>query len=96
MLADTESDLVERKESLAGDAPTKAREAICAFANDLPDHRQAGVVFVGVRDKGTPVGLAITDALLIQLADMKSDYNLVPLQRWWLRSGRCWARMSRL
>jgi ATP-dependent DNA helicase RecG len=78
MLANTESDLVERKESLAGDAPTKAREAICAFANDLPDHRQAGVVFIGARDNGTPVGLAITDALLRQLADMKSDGNIVP------------------
>ena len=30
------------------------------------------------RDKGTPVGLAITDALLRQLADMKSDGNLIP------------------
>jgi ATP-dependent DNA helicase RecG len=29
-------------------------------------------------DKGTPVGLPITDALLRQLADMKSDGNLVP------------------
>src|SRR5438093_915518 len=78
MLADTESDFTERKESLGGDAPTKVREAICAFANDLPDHRQPGVVFVGARDDGTPVGLAITDALLLQLADMKADGNIVP------------------
>lgn len=78
MLADLESDLVERKESLAGDAPTKAREAICGFANDLPDHRRPGVVFVGARDDGSPSGLAITDELLRQLADMKTDGNTLP------------------
>ena len=36
MTQDVESDLVERKESLRGDAPTGIREAVCAFANDLP------------------------------------------------------------
>jgi ATP-dependent DNA helicase RecG len=78
MLADLESDLVERKESLAGDAPTKAREAICGFANDLPDHRRPGVVFVGARDDGSPSGVEITDELLRQIADMKTDGNTLP------------------
>jgi len=78
MLNDLESDLVERKESLAGDAPTKIREAVCAFANDLPSHRRPGVVFVGVRDDGSPSGLAITDELLRVLADVKTDGNIVP------------------
>ena len=44
MMADLESDLVERKESLRGDSPARIREAVCAFANDLPDHRRPGVV----------------------------------------------------
>ena len=35
MLGDLESDCVERKASLRGDAATTAREAICAFAKDL-------------------------------------------------------------
>ena len=48
MMADVESDLVERKESLRGDAPVKIRQAVCAFANDLPDHGRPGVVFVGL------------------------------------------------
>lgn len=78
MLADLESDLSERKESFAGDAPTKVREAVCAFANDLPGHRRAGVVFIGARDDGSPSALAITDELLLQLADIKSDGNIVP------------------
>jgi ATP-dependent DNA helicase RecG len=78
MLANLESDLVERKESFRGDAPTTVREAACAFANDLPDHRRPGVVFIGVRDDGSPSGLAITDELLRQLADIKADGNIVP------------------
>ena len=78
MLADIESDLVERKESLSGDAPKKIRQAVCAFANDLPDHGRPGVVFVGADDDGNPTGLEITDELLRQLADMKTDGNTVP------------------
>ena len=35
LLLDEESDRVERKQSWAGDAPTKSREAICAFANKM-------------------------------------------------------------
>ena len=78
MVQDVESDLVERKESLRGDAPTGIREAVCAFANDLPDHQCPGVVFVGLSDAGRPTGLPITDALLRQLADIKTDGNIVP------------------
>jgi predicted HTH transcriptional regulator len=40
LLADTESDRVERKAAWAGDAPEKSRQAVCAFANDLPGHGQ--------------------------------------------------------
>lgn len=36
LLDDLESDLIERKESWKGDAPDKGRQAVCAFANDLP------------------------------------------------------------
>lgn len=78
MLADLESDLVERKESFRGDAPRTVREAACAFANDLPDHRRAGVVFIGAKDDGSPAGLEVTDELLLQLADVKTDGNIVP------------------
>jgi len=78
LLADVESDLAERKESFAGDAPTRAREAVCAFANDLPDHQRAGVVVIGAGDDGSPCGLVISDELLRQLADIKTDGNIVP------------------
>ena len=76
LLDDIESDRVERKESLTdGD---KIRQAICAFANDLPGHSKPGVLFIGVNDKGTPVGLAITDQILQNLASMRGDGNILP------------------
>jgi ATP-dependent DNA helicase RecG len=78
MLADLKSDLVERNESFGGDAPNAIREAVCAFANDLPSHRRPGVAFVGATDDGRPSGLAITDELLRQLADVKTDGNILP------------------
>lgn len=78
MLADLESDLVERKESFQGTAPTGVREAVCAFANDLPGHGRAGVVFVGARDDGSPAGLVVSDELLRNLADVKTDGNTLP------------------
>ena len=68
MMGDLESDLVERKESLRGDTPVEIRQAVCAFANDLPDHRRPGVVFVGARDDGQPAAATVTDELLLQLA----------------------------
>ena len=48
IIATGESDRVEFKESLSSDAATRIREAICAFANDLPHHEKPGLVFVGV------------------------------------------------
>jgi ATP-dependent DNA helicase RecG len=78
MLHDLESDCVERKESFVGDTPKRAREAICAFANDLPNNNKAGVLFVGATDNGKPSGLKITDQLLLTLSDMKTDGNIMP------------------
>ena len=78
LLADIESDLAERKESWKGDAPETGRQAVCAFANDLPDHRRAGVLFVGARNDGTPSNLNITDEMLRTLSDIRTDGNTLP------------------
>ena len=79
MLRDLESDRVERKESFLGNAPTTVREAVCAFANNLPGHDGPGVVFIGARDNGSPVpNFTVTDQLLLQLADIKTDGNIIP------------------
>ena len=77
LLADLESDRVERKQSLSD--REKIREAICAFANDLPGHRAPGVVFLGAKDDGACAGLAVTDALLLTLSDMRTDGNILPI-----------------
>lgn len=79
LLNNFESDRVERKESFKGDVPKKARQAVCAFANDLPGHNQPGVLFIGAKDNGEPSGVEITDELLRSLADMKTDGNILPL-----------------
>ncbi len=78
MLADLESDLAERKQTFKGDAPTKAREAVCAFANDLQNRGQPGVIIFGACDDGSPSNLAVTDDLLLALADLEADGNIVP------------------
>ena len=78
IIEDGETDRVEFKESLSGSTAERIREAICAFANNLPRHQKSGLVFVGVRDDKTIAGLSVTDELLLQLADMKTDGNIVP------------------
>ena len=79
LLNSTETDRVERKRSFKGDTPTKARQAVCAFANDLPNYNEPGVLFIGAEDDGTPSHEPITDELLLSLADMKTDGNILPL-----------------
>ena len=77
LLADVESDRSERKQSLAD--RDKIREAICAFANDLPNYAAPGVLYIGAKDDGSCAGLIVTDELLRTLADMRSDGNIVPI-----------------
>jgi len=78
VIAGGETDRVEFKESLTGSVAERIREAICAFANDLPGHGAPGLIFVGVSDDSTIVGTSATDRLLQQLADMKTDGNILP------------------
>jgi ATP-dependent DNA helicase RecG len=77
LLAETESDRTERKQSLTH--PDAVAQAICAFANDLPGHRSPGYVFVGADDNGTPVRLPITDQLLQNLAHLRGDGRILPV-----------------
>jgi ATP-dependent DNA helicase RecG len=79
LLDDLESDRTERKAAWAGNAPEKSRQAVCAFANDLPNHGQPGIVFIGANDDGSAANIAITDQLLLTLSDMKTDGKIVPL-----------------
>ncbi len=80
LIHDLESDRAERKRTWGGDAPEKGRQAVCAFANDLPNHHLPGVLFVGVKDDGTPMGpeFVVDDDLLKTLADIKTDGKTTP------------------
>ncbi|MDP2646900.1 MAG: ATP-binding protein [Desulfobacterales bacterium] len=77
LLFDLESDRVERKASISD--MKKIRQAVCAFANDLPNHRLPGVIFIGAKNDGSCAGLTITDELLLTLSDMRSDGNILPM-----------------
>ena len=77
LLRDIESDRIERKRNFSD--PERVRQAVCAFANDLPNHNQAGVIFIGAEDDGLPSAIHISDELLRKLSDMKTDGNILPL-----------------
>lgn len=77
LIAGHEADRVELTTS-TGDT-NKFSEAVCAFANDLPDHRQPGYLIVGVDDSGRFAGLTVTDELLRTLGGLRSDGNIQPL-----------------
>lgn len=79
LLADLETDQVERKESLrSGDIKERICQAICAYANDLPDHRSPGVIFIGATDDGRAVGIRVDDRLLLDLADLRGQGRILP------------------
>ena len=77
LIADHESDRVELTVSTTN--TDKFGEAICAFANDFPDHEQPGHLIVGVDDQGAVSGLTVTDKLLQNLGSLRSNVNIEPL-----------------
>lgn len=77
LLGDLESDRIERTVSLTN--TDKFAQAICAFANDMPQHRRPGYLFVGVDDRGEVTGARVDDQLLKNLAAIRADGNIQPL-----------------
>src|SRR5579862_2712303 len=77
LLTDPESDKIER--TLSTKDTDKFAEAICAFSNDMPNHKTPGYLLIGVNDKGEVIGLQVTDKLLLDLAAIRSDGNIQPL-----------------
>lgn len=79
LLERPESDRLERKASLSGErVKNEVGQAICAFSNDLPNHRQPGVIVIGLHDDGSCAGTQIDDPLLRTLAGLKDDGNILP------------------
>ena len=76
VLAGDETDCAEYTESVKD--LDKIREAICAFANDLPNHRKPGLIFIGIKDDRGCAGLTIDDKLLRTLGGLRSDGKILP------------------
>jgi len=76
MLLDLENDRVER--TLSTTNTDKFGQAICAFANDLPNHCAPGYLILGVDDDGNVRSMEITDELLKNMAAIRTDGNIQP------------------
>jgi len=74
---DLESERVERK-AVFRPLKNKIYETICAFANDLHSRGQAGVIFIGVQDKGACEGGVIDDVLLKEIVDIRGEGKILP------------------
>ncbi len=77
LLRDIESDRIER--TISTNDTDKFAKAITAFANDLSGNNKPGYLLIGVGNDGVPSGLSVTDALLLNLAALRSDGNIQPL-----------------
>ena len=77
LLHSTETYRVERTASTGN--MDKFQEAICAFANDMPNSRKKGYLIIGAYDDGSLSGLKVNDALLKKIAGIRSDGNILPL-----------------
>ncbi len=77
LMADLESDRVERTESISD--MEKFCIAACSFANDFPNHREPGFLLVGVNNRGKSVGLKVTDKLLLTLGEVRANGNVLPM-----------------
>jgi ATP-dependent DNA helicase RecG len=77
LFGDIEVDRAERKRNYKA-AADKIRQAICAFANDLPDHRLPGVVFIGQEDDGSCSAIDVDDELLKTLGGIRSEGLILP------------------
>ncbi|TAH00910.1 MAG: hypothetical protein EAZ15_08070 [Sphingobacteriales bacterium] len=76
LLFELEQDRVEKTVSVAN--KDKFGEALCAFANDFPNHQKPGYLIVGVNDDGTKSGLPADEQILQTLMSFRTDGSIVP------------------
>jgi ATP-dependent DNA helicase RecG len=75
LLADMESDLIERTISIR---ENKLGPAVCALSNDFPNHKKPGYILLGVHDDGKLAGMKWTDDELQAIGNVKSNGNVLP------------------
>ncbi len=71
-----ENDRVEKTISVTN--KDKFGEALCAFANDFPNHQKPGYLIVGVNDEGNKTGLEADEQILQTLMSFRTDGRIVP------------------
>jgi Putative DNA-binding domain len=76
LLGKIEQDRVEK--TISVNDGKKFGEAICAFSNDFPNHRQPGYLIVGVHDDGRRSNLPKDEKILPALMDFRTDGRIVP------------------
>ena len=77
LINDKESDRIERTTSI--DDTDKFAEAICAFSNDIANHKKPGYLFIGVQNTSCKLsGLRATDKMLKDISAIRSDGNILP------------------
>jgi ATP-dependent DNA helicase RecG len=76
LLQEPESFRIEKTISVTN--TDKFCEAICAFANDMPDSRKNGYLLIGVNDDGSLSGLKITDEIQKNIASIRTAGNILP------------------
>jgi ATP-dependent DNA helicase RecG len=76
LLPQLENDRVEK--TISRNDPEKFGEAICSFANDLPNHCQPGYLIIGVNDDGSQSGMTVDEQQLQILLSFRSDGRIVP------------------
>jgi len=76
LLQDMESECIER--TISTNNTDKFCQAICAFANDFPNKQTSGYLFIGVTDNGELSGLKVSDQLLLNIGDIRSEGNILP------------------
>lgn len=77
LLARHEADQVEF--TISTSDTDKFSEAVCAFANDLPNHGTPGYLIIGVGDAGQFAGLIVNDKFLSSLGGLRDNGNIQPL-----------------
>ena len=76
LLNDTECHNVER--TISKNDMDKFCQAICAFSNDLSGNGKKGYLMIGAYDNGKLSGLKVDDGLLLKIANIRTDGNILP------------------
>ncbi len=76
LIQQLEQDRVEK--TISKNDTEKFGEAICSFANDLPNNNKPGYLIIGVRDNGERAGISVDEKLLQSLMDFRTDGRIVP------------------